>query len=77
MVPALTRLRARHHTVLTLHDELDAWLAQEAAEFGGGTVFAVRGQETAMRIGLKRADIATTVSRGYARGLRTERFTRR
>jgi hypothetical protein len=71
-VPALTRLRTRHHTVLTLHNEFDAWLAREAAAFGGGLYPALRGQETALRVGLKMADVATTVNRGYARGLRTE-----
>lgn len=72
MVPALTRLRTRHHTVLTLHNEFDAWLAREASDFGGGLYPLFRGQETALRIGLKLADVATTVNRGYARGLRTE-----
>jgi len=71
-VPALTRLRTRHHTVLTLHNEFDAWLARDATEFGGGLYPLFRGQETALRIGLKLADVATTVNRGYARGLRTE-----
>ena len=71
-VPALTRLRARHHTVLTLHNEFDAWLAREATEFGGGLYPQFGGQETALRIGLKAVDVATTVNRGYARGLRTE-----
>ncbi len=71
-VPALTRLRARHHTVLTLHNEFDAWLAQEATEFGGGLYPLFGGQQTALRIGLKTVDVATTVNRGYARGLRTE-----
>ena len=71
-VPALTRLRARHHTVLTLHNEFDAWLAREATEFGGGLYPQFGGQETALRIGLKTVDVATTVNRGYARGLRTE-----
>ncbi|MGZ3488050.1 MAG: glycogen/starch synthase [Isosphaeraceae bacterium] len=72
MVPALTRLRTRHLTVLTLHNEFDAWLAREASEFGGGLYPLFHGQETALRIGLKLADVATTVNRGYARGLRTE-----
>jgi len=72
MVPALTRLRTRHHTVLTLHNEFDAWLNREASDFGGGLYPLFRGQETALRIGLKLADVATTVNRGYARGLRTE-----
>jgi len=72
MVPALTRLRTRHHTVLTLHNEFDAWLAREASEYGGGLYPLFRGQETALRIGLKLADVATTVNQGYARGLRTE-----
>ena len=71
-VPALTRLRARHHTVLTLHNEFDAWLAREATEYGGGLYPPFSGQETALRIGLKAVDVATTVNRGYARGLRTE-----
>jgi glycogen synthase len=71
-VPALTRLRARHHTVLTLHNEFDAWLAREATEFGGGLYPEFRGQETALHIGLKLADVATTINRGYAWGLRTE-----
>jgi glycosyltransferase involved in cell wall biosynthesis len=71
-VPALTRLRARHHTVLTLHNEFDAWLAPEAEEHGGGLFPLFRGRETALRIGLKLADVVTTVNRGYARGLRTE-----
>ena len=72
MVPALTRLRTGHHTVLTLHNEFDAWLAREAAEFGGGLYPLFQGQETALRIGLRLVDVATTVNRGYARGLRTE-----
>jgi glycogen synthase len=72
MVPALTRLRSRHHTVLTLHNEFDAWLAGEANEFGGGIYPTFRGRETALRVGLKQADVVTTVNRGYARGLRTE-----
>ena len=67
-VPALTRLRTRHHTVLTLHNEFDAWLSSEAAEFGGGLYPALRGQETALRAGLRLADVATTVNRGYVRG---------
>ena len=46
MVPALTRLRTRHHTVLTLHNEFDAWLAREASEFGGGLYPLFQGQET-------------------------------
>jgi hypothetical protein len=71
-VPALTRLRTRHHTVLTLHNEFDAWLSSEAAEFGGGLYPTLRGQETALRAGLRLADVATTVNRGYVRGLRTE-----
>jgi glycogen synthase len=71
-VPALTRLRTRHHTVLTVHNEFDAWLALEAAEFGAGLYQPFRAQETALRVGLKLVDIATTVNRGYARGLRTE-----
>jgi len=72
MVPALTRLRTRHHTVLTLHNEFDAWLACEASDFGGGLYPLFHGQETALRIGLRLADVATTVNRGYARGLQTE-----
>ncbi|QEH38984.1 glycogen synthase [Aquisphaera giovannonii] len=71
-VPALALLRGRHHAVLTLHNEFDAWLAAEAAEHGGGLFAAFRGRETALRVGLKLADVATTVNRGYARGLRTE-----
>ncbi len=72
MVPALTLLRGRHHTVLTLHNEFDAWLAREAFDFGGGLYPSFQGPETALRVGLKLADVATTVNRGYARGLRTE-----
>jgi glycogen synthase len=71
-VPALTRLRNRHHTVLTVHNEFDAWLAREATEYGGGLYPAFQGQETALRIGLKLSDVATTVNRGYARGLQIE-----
>jgi glycosyltransferase involved in cell wall biosynthesis len=71
-VPALTRLRHRHHTLLTLHNEFDAWLAKEATEYGGGLYPAFRGQETALRIGLKLVDVVTTVNRGYSRGLQTE-----
>jgi len=71
-VPALTRLRARHHTVVTLHNEFDAWLAREAREHGGGLYPLFTGQETVLRIGLKSMDVVTTVNRGYARGLRTE-----
>jgi glycogen synthase len=71
-VPALTRLRTRHHTVLTLHNEFDAWLAREATEFGAGLYQPFRAQETALRVGLRLVDVATTVNRGYARGLRTE-----
>ncbi len=71
-VPALIRLHGRHHTVLTLHNEFDAWLAREAEEHGGGLYPQLRGKETALRIGLKLVDVATTVNRGYARGLRTE-----
>ena len=44
-VPALIRLRARHHTVLTLHNEFDAWLAREAAEFGGGLYSALSARK--------------------------------
>ena len=77
MVPALTRLRTRHHTVLTLHNEFDAWLAREASDFGGGLYPLFRGQETALRIGLKLADVATTVNRGYAEGCAPNPFTRR
>ena len=72
MVPALSLLHSRHHTVLTLHNEFDAWLAREASDFGGGLYPLFQSQETALRIGLKLADVATTVNRGYARGLRTE-----
>ena len=71
-VPALVRLRGSHHTVLTLHNEFDAWLAHEAAEHGGSLYPSLQGRETALRIGLKQADVVTTVNRGYARGLRTE-----
>ncbi len=71
-VPALTLLHSRHHTVLTLHNEFDAWLAREAWEFGGGLYPSLLGHETALRIGLKLTDVATTVNRGYARGLRSE-----
>ena len=71
-VPAIVRLRSRHHTVLTLHNEFDAWLAREASEIGGSLFPQFRGQETALRIGMKLADVVTTVNRGYARGLRTE-----
>ena len=56
MVPALTRLRTRHHTVLTLHNEFDAWLAREASDFGGGLYPLFRGQETALRDRLELAD---------------------
>jgi glycogen synthase len=72
MVPALTRVRDRHHTVLTLHNEFDAWLAREAADVGGGLYQLFQSHDTVLRIGLRLADVATTVNRGYARGLRTE-----
>ncbi|WP_165235981.1 glycogen/starch synthase, partial [Aquisphaera insulae] len=71
-VPALVLLRGRHHTVLTLHNEFDAWLAPEARVHGGGLYAPFRGPETALRVGLRQADVVTTVNRGYARGLRTE-----
>src|SRR5262249_28397917 len=71
-IPALIRLRSGHHTVLTLHNEFDAWLGREAAEFGGGLYRAFQGDETALRVGLRLADVVTTVNRGYARGLRRE-----
>jgi glycogen synthase len=69
-VPALLLVRPRHHTVLTLHNTFDAWLANEAGAYYD--YWPLRGDRTALQVGLEAADIVTTVNRGFAWGLRHE-----
>lgn len=80
-VPALSLVRDRHITALTLHNTFDESLENEALAFGS-TYAAFCGSEgphgeplpvkTALQVGLKIADVATTVNRGFAYGMKTE-----
>jgi len=54
--------------VLTLHNEFDAWLAREASEYGGVVSLVSKVRKRRWRVGLKLADVATTVNSWYARG---------
>jgi glycogen synthase len=73
-VPALLLVRPRQHTVLTLHNTFDAWLAYEAGEYLD--YWPLRGERTALQVGLEAADVVTTVNRGFAWGLRHEMVQR-
>lgn len=74
-VPALSLVRERHHTALTLHNTFDECLETESKGFG--EVYQIfsskRGKsewtKTALEIGLEIADIVTTVNRGFAYGM--------
>lgn len=83
--PALALLRDRYHLALTIHNTFDENLAGEAAEFGD--LFSEfkeliaqpdgrQAPKTALQVGLEKADVATTVNRGFARGVRTEPLQR-
>lgn len=81
-VPALVLLRDRHHLALTLHNTFDKCLAPEARAYGGkyGKLMETRmfggGEKTALEVGLEVADVVTTVNRGFAYGMRTEKLQR-
>lgn len=84
-VPALLRLRDRHHVALTLHNTYDECLAAEAAEFGEVYAALCRRRSnagerdehvTALEVGLSQVDVATTVNRGFAWGIRHEPLQR-
>ena len=87
-VPALVLLRERHHVALTLHNTFDECLRQEANELTNShqlnSLFARflerrttdRRPKTALEIGLETADVATTVNRGFAFGIREEPIQR-
>jgi glycogen synthase len=80
-VPALVRLRDRHHIALTLHNTFDECLAPETERFPGRypELQARRdfhSQQTALEVVLNLADVVTTVNRGFAHGLRHEAIQR-
>jgi glycogen synthase len=77
-VPALTLVKDRHLTSLTLHNTFDECLEAESQKFGRiYKVFASTREDsgmikTALEIGLETADVVTTVNRGFAWGMRNE-----
>ncbi len=82
-VPALFLVRNRHYVSLTLHNTFDECLSTQADAFGD--TFApfctsrdpsgsVQPSPTALQLGLEMADVVTTVNRGFAYGMRTERL---
>ncbi|MGD8782698.1 MAG: glycogen/starch synthase [Ignavibacteria bacterium] len=77
-VPALFLLRDRHHIALTLHNTFDECLKVEAASFKNTFMLFTEkklsgeGDKTALEIGIEKADVVTTVNRGFAHGMRTE-----
>ncbi len=80
-VPALFLLHEQYITALTLHNTFDECLEDEAPAFGApyapfcaphddqGKTLPAR---TALQLGLAMVDVATTVNRGFAHGLRKE-----
>jgi glycogen synthase len=81
-VPALTRVQGRHLTALTLHNTFDTPLDDVAAEFGDAFLpFLARRPgvdmlQTALEVGLRTANVATTVNRGFAHGMQSELLQR-
>lgn len=74
-VPALELLGQRIPTLLILHNDYDAYLGAAASAFAEFTMFL--GDQTALQIGMRRADVVGAVSQGFAAGLATDPLHRR